>query len=97
MNDLPLGVEIYIIFFAFFPLIALPVLPVLLIYYFVNLYLNIRDPDKEHKLSIRPISKFEKLIRSSAGTGGEWGSPLYLFIFAIFTLFLRSGNLKIDT
>lgn len=64
MDDLLL--KIYVTFFAFFSLIAFPLV---FIYYFVNLWLNKRNPERELKQSSRQSSKFDKTIRSSAGIG----------------------------
>ncbi len=61
-----LTLQIYVTFFCFFSIIALPIV---FIYYFVNLWLNKKNPDRELKQSLRPLSKFDKVIRSSAGIG----------------------------
>ncbi|MFH2046717.1 MAG: hypothetical protein ABIK92_16415 [Pseudomonadota bacterium] len=64
MNEIPLGVETFVLFFGIFSLVAIPLV---FIIYFVNLWLNKRDPNREIRRYARPISKIEKWIRSFAG------------------------------
>ena len=64
MNDISLGLEVYVIAFFFFSAAALPAV---IVVYFINLLVNREDPIRKRRGYRPPLTKMEKRIRSSAG------------------------------
>ena len=64
MNDISLGLEVYVIAFFFFSAAALPAV---IVVYFINLLVNREDPIRKRRGYRPPITKMEKRIRSYAG------------------------------
>ncbi len=64
MNDISLGLEVYVICFFFFSAAALPAV---IVVYFINLWVGREDLIRKRRGYQRPLTKMEKLIRSSAG------------------------------
>ncbi len=61
MNEIA---DIWAIFFGVFCIVAMPSV---FIFYFVNLWLNKRNPEREERTLNKPLSKFGKFIRTLAG------------------------------
>jgi hypothetical protein len=64
MNDISLGLEVYVIALFFFSAAAIPAV---IVVYFINLWINREDPIRKRRCYQPPLTKIEKLIRSSAG------------------------------
>jgi len=64
MNDISLGLEVYVIAFFFFSAAALPAM---IVVYFINLWANREDPIRKRRGYKPPLTKMEKRIRWSAG------------------------------
>jgi hypothetical protein len=64
MNDISLGLEVYVIALFFF---SAAVLPAVIVVYLINLWVNREDPIRKRRGYRPPLTKMEKLIRSSAG------------------------------
>ena len=64
MNDISLGLEVYVIGFFFFSAAALPAL---IVVYFINLWVVREDQIRKRRGYRPPLTKMEKRIRSSAG------------------------------
>ena len=64
MNDISLGLEVYVIALFFFSAAALPAV---IVVYLINLWVNREDPIRKRRGYRPPITKMEKRIRSSAG------------------------------
>jgi len=65
MNDISLGLEVYVIAFFFFSAAALPAV---IFVYLINFWLNREeDPIRKRRGYKPPLTEMEKLIRASAG------------------------------
>jgi hypothetical protein len=64
MNDISLGLEVYVMAFFFFSAAALPAV---IFVYLINLWVNREDPIRKRRGYKPPLTEMEKLIRSSAG------------------------------
>ena len=64
MNDISLGLEVYVIAFFFFSAAALPAV---ILVYLINLWSKIEDPIRKKRVYKPPPTKMVKLIRWTAG------------------------------
>ena len=64
MNNISLGLEVYVIAIFFFSAAALPAV---ILVYLINLWSKIEDPIRKRRGYKPPLTKMQKRIRSSAG------------------------------
>ena len=57
------------------------------------IFKRILDEQKQFVFyGVKNIGLFGSFVRGDQTPLEKWGRPFYFYIFAIFTLFLRSGN-----
>ena len=76
MNDISLGLEVYVIGFFFFSAAALPALIAVC---FIKLFADRKDSIRQRRCYQPPLTKIDRFIRSSAGTG--------MIVFGMIILF----------
>ena len=75
MNDISLGLEVYVIAFFFF---SAAVLPAVIFVYLINLWAKREDPIRKRRGYKPPPNKMEKLIR--------WFAGIVMIVFGMIVL-----------